>query len=192
MSITIEAKDAAAVIRAFDRKARETVKRAMMRGAERGRGILVRRTPTDTGHARAAWRVLSSIIGQEIARITNDAPHIGIIEAGARPHAVSDVGILAIEAWVHRHGLGAAAREATHLRNVGERALGMAGDRKVPTIEQAEHAIAMGIVWKLRHEGQEPTYFIKHSLPDLRLAMKREVERALKLLAKGPPKKGGR
>jgi hypothetical protein len=194
MSITVDARDIAGVIMKLDREMRARLKRGMKKGAHRGRGILVRKTPTDTGQARAGWRVVESpgsnpyIPSDVVSRIVNDAPHIGIIEAGARPHAVSDAGILAIEAWVRRKGLADDAVSAARERNVGLRALGGAGV-KVPSYDAAVHAIAMGIVWKLRHFGQEPTYFVRDALPSLRRAMAREVMAEIKALFRDPPRK---
>jgi len=182
MSITVDIKDIGGVVRRLELEVRRRIQAGVVRGAERGRGILVRKTPVDTGHARAAWRVSSMTTlfsgSGVLARLFNDAPHIGIIEAGARPHPVSKEGIAAIEAWVKRHpAVMEAAQDSGH--------------GTMLTQTQAAHRVAMGIAWKLRHHGQAPTYFIKHSLERLRQAMAAEVARELKALAKSPPK-GGR
>ena len=181
MSITVDIRDIGGVVRKLEREVRRRIQTGVVRGAERGRGILVRKTPTDTGHARAAWRVssMTTLFSNSgvLARLYNDAPHIGIIESGARPHPVSKEGVAAIEAWVRRHPeIMAAAQDSGHGRML--------------TQTQDAHRVAMGIAWKLRHHGQEPTYFIKHSLGRVREAMAREVARELKLLAKNPPKDG--
>lgn len=175
MSITIEAKDAARFLKKLDAAARAKARVALIRGAERGRAIMVRRTPVDTGATRAAWKVFLSALGNEVARLSNDAPHVGVLELGARPHPVSDVGILAIERWVARHAeIWQAAQDA--------------GDGRMLTREQAIASVTHGIVWKLRTEGQEPTYFIRNALPALRRAMAAEVTSMMRELLKAPPR----
>lgn len=177
MSITIEAKDASKFLRALDQAARRKMRIALQSGAERGRSIMVRRTPVDTGHMRAAWRVFMTALGNEAAKLTNDHPAIGVVEAGARPHPVSDLGILAIERWVGRHP------------DIWQGAQSGPGGRML-TREQAISAITHGIVWKLRTEGQEPTYFVRDALPHLRRAIAREVMRMMRELLAAPPKAG--
>ncbi len=175
MSVTIDAKDAGKFLRKLDAAARAKARIALIRGAERGRAIMVRKTPVDTGATRAAWKVFTSSLGNEVARLANDAPHIGVIEGGARPHPVSDIGILAIERWVARHSeIWQSAQDA--------------GDGRMLTREEAIASVTHGIVWKLRTEGQEPTYFIRDALPELRRAMASEVTALMRELLKAPPR----
>jgi len=177
VSVTIESKDAAAFLRKLDIATRKRVRVAMQIGAERGRSIMVRRTPVDTGETKAAWKVFTTAVSTEAARLVNDAPHVGIIETGARPHPVSDVGILAIERWVARHSdIWQAAQDG--------------GGGHMLTKEQAIAAVTHGIVWKLRTLGQEPTYFIRNALPALRRAMAAEVRRLMKDILNSPPRVG--
>lgn len=175
MSVTIEAKDAAKFLLKLDAAARVKARIAMLRGAERGRAIMARRTPVDTGEMRAKWKAVSSSLPNEAARLLNDHPMIGVIENGARPHPVSDIGILAIERWVARHSdVWQGAQDS--------------GDGRLLTREQAIAKVTHGIVWKLRNQGQEPTHFIRDSLPDLRRVMAREVVRMIRELMTNPPR----
>lgn len=83
------------------------VEKAMKSGAKRGRRLLVRRTPVDTGQMKNAWRTT----GLDDFENINDAPHAGIIEGGARPHKVNRAGRLALERWAMRQ-LGVDANTA--------------------------------------------------------------------------------
>jgi len=186
MGITVEAKDISTVLAKLEREMKLRLKNGIRRGAARGRGILVRRTPVDTGQAKAGWMEQQGF-GDVLWKIVNDAPHIGIIENGARPHAVSDVGILAIEQWVSRHPDIVAQAQDSGARTNTSRPSARAS--RMLTVDQAIKAVTMGIVWKLRHEGQRPTYFIKNSMEDLREAMASEVSRELRSFFKNPPGK---
>lgn len=94
------------LVRRF-RKLPKLIEKSMRKAAQRGRTILVRRTPVDTGLMKNAWRVTKGIS----VEIVNDAPHAGIIEEGARPHKVNRQGIEALTAWAQRK-LGASLEEA--------------------------------------------------------------------------------
>jgi len=87
--------------------------------------------------------------------LVNDAPHSGIVEMGARPHGVSAEGMQALKDWARRHG----AKDD----------------------EEAE-AIAWGIARKLRAHGQEPTFFVRDAMPELREQWRQEVVRMLRSL----------
>lgn len=101
------------------------LRRAVMDAATRGARTLAKRTPRGvTGAMANSWKPSETPDG---ARIENDAPYAGVVEAGARPHSVSPEGMAAIQQWA-------------------ERVLGQ--DPK--TARQ----IAWGIAGKLRTEGQ--------------------------------------
>lgn len=191
MSITIEPRDAARIVSMFEKEAKERLKRAMRRGAERGRGILVRATPTDTGNARAAWKVIQTagigVSDQVLAKIFNDAPYIGILDLGARPHAVSEAGRLAIYAWVLRNlrdSLRDEARTARATAKASGRKMGKLGDRVNAGAMRATNAI----IHKINTEGQAPTYFVRNNLEKLRTVMAREIKSELRALSKNPPR----
>ena len=160
--------------------------RGGLRGAQRGRTFIVRRTPTDQGQLKAAWKVfpgapgilqgkpagvLSRFRGVRIAELRNTAPHAGIVELGARPHKTSREGWLAIYDWVVRHRveLGLVTKSG-RARRVKKGKDGL--DSEIAGITYA-------IVSKLEREGQKGTYFVKDSLNELTSIVQAEVDRAL-------------
>jgi len=135
------------------------VARGMMNGAYHGMSILVRRSPVYLGQLKASWRVTTHVAGKyRVPEIENTAPHVGIVEAGARPHPVSREGVEALTRWAHLV-LGLDPAES-------ERA-------------------ARGIAFKIRREGQAPTYFVRDSLPAVGRAMSAGVAAELKRTAGG-------
>lgn len=82
---------------------RAALLRGIRSGARRGRAILVSKTPKDRGQAKAAWSTFLHGDSGLVASNENSAPHIGILECGARPHKVSWEGIFAIYQWIERH-----------------------------------------------------------------------------------------
>ena len=147
--------------------------------AERESTYLKRKMPVDMGQLKASWAVFDH--GPALVEVLNSAPHAGIIERGARPHAVSDQGILAIEEWVRRHFKGQARTVARERVRTWDR-LKMGRPPKVgAATDQAIHEIAMAIVWKIRHHGQKATWIVRDSLDKAVHWLRLEVERQLKL-----------
>ena len=171
MTTTIKPSQLGATLRADDKKRRRAVHVGLRRAAMRGKTHLVAETKRQgkvhTGHFKAAWRVVR-VDGQHAVdkrqgagyAILNDAPHAGIIELGARPHPVSREGYEAIRRWVSRKLLGISAQMADENEEVD--------------------AITRAIVRKLELHGQEPTYLVRESLPELRKMAGEEIERAIK------------
>lgn len=88
-------------------RVREAVMRAQRSACHAGKVIVKRATPKDRGLAQNSWQ---ANMGPKNARpptpaawLSNSAPHIGILEKGARPHKVSLQGQRAIYEWVERH-----------------------------------------------------------------------------------------
>lgn len=86
----------------------KVVNRGIERGAQRGKTLLVRRTPKDTGFMKAAWMV-SKVPPYSIY---NEASYAGVIELGARPHSMGREGIANLALWAKRV-LGVSEKEAT-------------------------------------------------------------------------------
>lgn len=139
------------------RRMKGDTKKAVMRGlrnaARASIAILVQRTPSDTGQLKASWKHTGSRRGRNTHEVYNEAPHAGIVEEGARPHAVSYEGRRALYEWASRKFSGKTEKEL--------------------------NAIVEGIAWKLLHHGQKPTYFVKDALPLLRRVSTEEVVRAV-------------
>lgn len=170
------------------------IAKGALRGAHRGRAVLVKETPVDQGELKAGWKVhpgdrnvlrgkrtlRSAIFGIRLASIDNSAPHGGIVEIGARPHSISEEGMEALTDWVLRHIRFRLRRKARgDSRSKGDRRLVQARE------------IADRIAFKIRKYGQEPTYFVKGCLPLLYGFTESEVERAIERVASKPAPKGG-
>jgi hypothetical protein len=147
----------------------KVIARGARLGAKEGARILKNRTPSNLGTTASRWEVNnrggSSKRGVRMPSIENRVPHVGILETGARPHPVNAEGIAALSEWA-RLKLGLSFEEA----------------------DNAAHAIA----WKIRKKGQEPTYFVLRSIPDLVAAMHRGMAKATRDYAKKKAKKGGK
>jgi hypothetical protein len=144
---------------------RRAVVQGSNEGAARGASLLRSRTPVDQGQARAAWSVVRAA-GEELARIINDAPHIGIIEGGARPHPVGREGMEALRAWAWRHraSFGIVTKSGKAARGDAARA--------------ASDGIAWAIARKIKARGQRATYFVRDSMDDVRRLMVQAVAEA--------------
>jgi len=171
--IPINPKDLPKELRARLKLTPKLVRGGLIVGAQRGKALLVRKTPVDLGQMKNSWRVRKDTKGGAV--ITNDAPHAGIIEKGARPHGVSKEGQAAIRAWVRRHfriqvwskpgRSGGSIATGTRMRSQKDKEL----DR-----------ITYLIVRKLQTEGQKPTYLVHDSMPQLERFAKAEVQRLIK------------
>jgi hypothetical protein len=189
-------------LRGRNRATLQAIARGALRGAQRGRAIVVRETPVDQGQLKNAWKVepgnkamllgkgliaraVRFVNGMTLAELRNTAPHAGIVELGARPHPVSPEGIQAIADWALRNlDLGTV---------VGPVKRGGGGRRKMErdAREAAAMAVAQAIAWKIRKYGQEPTYFVKGCLPALHQAVEVEVSKAIEEVARrGTPNAG--
>lgn len=161
---------------------RSAIVKGARSGANAGKAILVKRSPKDTGQLKAAWRV-SRGEGMDLAQIYNDAPHAGVVEAGARPHPVSAEGRKAINEWVRRHFGFVGSKKRGTRRAVGRNQVTVGGKVRMrsSTMEQYRELdkIADAIVHKLETKGQKPTYFVRNSVEDIRAVMMAEVGRFL-------------
>lgn len=162
-------------------KIRRAVARGALAGAHRGRALIVRKTPRDQGQMAASWRVEPGAVeftsmAATLAELVNDAPHVVIVEVGARPHTVSPEGWLAIYEWVRRHHRGGKMGGGGRMRPRRSAFVGLTPFRgDDPVISSITNAI----VRKIKREGQKPTFFVREALPDLRAVMGRELEIAL-------------
>lgn len=187
-------------LRRRNKATRVAVARGALRGAHRGRAIIVRETPVDQSQLKQSWKVKpgkpslytgeratwASFTASVLAELVNAAPHAGVVERGARPHPVSPEGIEAIKDWAMRN-----VEFALVSGPVPRGAGGRRGFNKANRERQAEE-LAQAIAWKLRHHGQEPTYFVKGNLPLLLQAVEIEVERAINAVAnRGGGRDGG-
>lgn len=179
---TFSPRELAARLRRDDVMVPNAVSKGMRLGAARGRTRLVRATPVDLGQMKNAWREKDTGDGVDVV---NDAPHAGIVERGARPHAVSEEGIQALAEWARRNlhieERRQVRQQARALRAGGDRA-GAAVWSKAGNdfLDQEALKVAHAIAWKLRHQGQEPKFIVASRLDLLRRDVRREVERILR------------
>jgi hypothetical protein len=163
---------------------RAAVMRAVGRGARRAQAALVERTPVDTGNAKNAWRVINNP-ETNTPQIYNDAPYIGVLEKGARPHKMSRAGIEALIEWVKRQGLSTIRGPLTPMQSVKFK--GKEGKiRKKAEEQDIAESIAWAIAKKIEKEGQVGHFFVEKILPDVGKWVNEELER---LLRESAPKK---
>lgn len=180
------------------------IRRGMALGAVRGKAHMVKRTPTNTGQMRNSWE-FTSLMGSGDPVLWNTAPHVGIVEQGARPHPVSQEGLVAIAAWVRRKlitssavrgtareyerklanpryrygkGEGERFRRITERNAIRQRASGLAHQDADDEAMKIAHKIA----WGIRQHGQKATWFVLKELAKLQGMAKIEVERSLRHL----------
>ena len=170
------------------REQRKAIGVGLRVAAERARARLVEIMPVDLGHLKNAWRVFRTTSGgfaeMDGYIVENDAPHAGVIESGARPHAVGREGIEAIRAW---------ARRNVHLV-VEER-----GTKRTPkgtsrplTKREAEGELAWlldGVVWaivaRIKKEGFKGKHLVRNALPELARMAGEEIDIALDRAVRG-------
>lgn len=146
---------------------------AVTRGLEvaklRAVALLKSLTPVDQGIMRAAW-------APSLDGVKNTAPHAGIIERGARPHAVSREGIEAITQWVIRHA---------HLFKDVARAKRRRKRDGGATLESEARSIAWAIAAKLKREGQKGHFIVENNLERLVVIVQECVMEALASASRG-------
>lgn len=196
---TVALKGIAKRLERHDEAARIAVHQGLRSGARFGRTHLVSVTKKDRGMAKAAWKVYNGPLNARgntpAAWIENSAPYIGVLELGARPHAVSEEGRLAIFEWVLRHFRGIETGSSRTSKNLlavsGETALGSSKLAKKLIVRGSGDArgtklawdITNAICWKIKRFGSKPGYFVRDSMTLLTNVAKREVERKLKELS---------
>jgi hypothetical protein len=186
--ITIGIDQLPEALRRGEQRFEKALARGLRMGAERGRGIIVRRTPMDLGQLRASWKVKAHDM---VAELINDAPHIASVELGARPHKVSAEGWKAIYEWVRRHPeMYGEERARSGVQRDEHGRFKSNGDELGPFrgLDPQISRITWAIVKKIEKFGQKPTFFIRESMDVLREALIKEVERQLaRAMQKGEP-----
>ncbi len=186
--ITINIRNLPAAIRRDDQVMRDAILRGARVGCERGRAIMVRRTPVDQGQLKASWHVRPSVkvadTGEStVAELVCDAPHAGIVELGSRPHKVSPEAWAAIYEWVRRHPeLYTSILEKPKMRrSTAPHAIGPLRMWSGPDPQISE--ITNAIAWNIRKNGTRPTYFIRNGVPLVSRALVAEIGEAIARLA---------
>lgn len=163
MSKAISARSVGAVWRGTQEAALASAGGALLRAALRAEVIVAQDTPADTGEARAAWRVE---VGSptEPARLVNDAPHIGVLEVGARPHRPP---LMPILRWL--------------VRKIG--ADGKGGRRTFTVLSEVDGDVvarARAVQAKIARDGSPAYGMVAKNLDKLSRIARDEVEAAIK------------
>lgn len=168
-----------------DEAVQKAIARGALAGAHRGRALMVPRTPTDMGQLRASWKVQEKRdtfggISTDLAELYNDAPHIGIVELGSRPHRINPEGWHALYEWVRRHFRGGKLGGSGRMRPRVKGAIVGPFKGDDPEITNITNAIA----FKIRKYGTKATLFVRNSVEDLRGVMAAELQRQLAIVAR--------
>jgi hypothetical protein len=170
-------------LKSGEKRFEKALSRGLRIGAERGRGILVKLSPTDLGQLRASWKVKAD---EWTSELINDAPHAGIVELGARPHKVSAEGWAAIYEWVRRHPEMYGQTKARTPRWTPKTAARVNALGPFQGDDPEISSITWAIVKKINREGQKATFFVRDALENLRNVLVLEVEKQLaRATAKG-------
>lgn len=188
MNQVVEMKSIGAVLQRHQEAQRAAIVHGLQSGARRGRPILVAVTPKDQGQAKAAWKTILHGQAGVVATNENSAPHIGILENGARPHAVSKEGQEAIYQWVLRNlrlvGNKRDGYVAVHVNDLHE-----SQRRKRLANQDGGETLARQITFlicrKIRKFGQAPRFFVRAALPELNRAVRDEVDRFMSEIKPG-------
>jgi phage gpG-like protein len=141
-------------LKAHGEKGQKLMKIAAIAAARKFKALLVNRTDdlgiTDRGSLKNSWKAEKTEDG---AIVFSDCPYAGIIELGARPHAVSIEGQQAIADWAVR---------------------------KLGVDEKEAKSVAFLICRKIAREGQKPKYLVAGVLPKAQIYFREEIARVMK------------
>lgn len=190
--IAIDLNRLPAALQRRERAVLRVLHQAAEAAARRYRAELVAKTPRDTGHMAAAWKVKvappSSVRPRlrELVSVLNDAPYADVIERGARPHKVSPEGWMAIYEWVRRHrasfGMVTASGRARPAPASGRRVhSGLARGGADLNAELA--SITWAIVKRINKRGARPRYIVRDSRANVQRYAAQEVKRLLARVA---------
>lgn len=138
-------------------------KLAVLEAAALGAELLSREVPVDTGRLKQSFRMRRKGASGH-PEVVAEAPHAGIIEAGARPHWAP---LTPLVRWVRRHA------SAFGIETGGR-------DRRGRFASAGVVRVARAIQRKIATRGSKPRWYVRNNLPRLGLIL-----RALLAAAKG-------
>lgn len=176
-TITVKPGQLGAVFKGQARQGRRAVEGAAQIAAQRGRSLLTSRTPVDLGQFKAAWRV-RKVAG--VWTLINEAPHAGVMEAGARPHEVNEEGREALAQWVRRHipVVDTWVRTPKGVFQTKTKATRAEAKRGNDIREEIDRIVDL-ICFRLRTKGYKGKFFVRDSLPELRAFVGEEINAAM-------------
>lgn len=186
----------------------EAMRRGLAAGADRGQALLVRKSKgvNYMGQFMNSWHVPMRR-DRNTATVRNDAPHAGIIEAGARPHGVNGAGRLALLEWVlktiapqpqqgpltaDRAGQyafqnKAAVRNARKALRFGFGEGGVKAGKKaranIDAVHEAAMAIVVSICRNIKANGVKGHWIVKDNLDKLGTYATAEIMREIRTAA---------
>ena len=151
----------------------------LVAGAKRGLTYVSRRQRRYSGRLAASWRVEVDAAGTVV--LINTAPHAGIDEVGARPHAVSLEGQDALREWIRRTLKPQIKSVARQRKAYGaaDRGFGKLHQKLRQNEDDYVEEILRAVLWKIRTKGQVGTFTVAKSLPQLRTFAEAAISREL-------------
>ncbi len=186
----------------------EAMRRGVAAGADRGVGLLVRKSKSVNymGQFMNSWHVPTRR-DRNLVTVRNDAPHAGIIEAGARPHGVNGAGRIALLEWVlkviapqpvqgpltadragnYAFSNKAAVRNARKGLRFGFGEGGVKAGKKaranIDAVYEAAMAIVVSICRNIKANGVKPHWIVKDNLDQLGAYARNEIVREMRQAA---------
>lgn len=178
--ITIRPGQLGARIKADARAGQRAIDQGVKLAANRIRDYLKSISPSYEGTFKNAWQVMRSASG--LAGVSNASPVAGVIEAGARPHAVSAEGRQAIREWVRK-----VVTRVPTMRGPGRGKQGPPHKTsRALTHEEADgelsawvDEITSAIVHKLKTKGQKGRWLVANNLDKFVRWTSEEVNRRI-------------
>lgn len=137
-------------LKGFSKLSLEKKRKAVVRGVARSLPDLIAASPVDTGLYAASWMFTET---ENSVILGNYAPYAGIIEYGARPHAVP---IKPLLAWAKRV---------------------LQSDSQPPNYESKVWALAKSVQQKIMKFGQQPRHIMEDAIPKIIGNIREELKR---------------
>lgn len=152
----------------LDKHLRTATRNAVLEAAAAGAEVVARAAPVDTGRLKQSITVRKKGPSGH-PEIVAQAPHAGPVEVGSRPHWVP---IKPLERWVRRHagGFGIMARAKGRTRGIGRLNRGLRRGARAKS-DAAITRIAHAIQLKIARYGTAPRWYMRKSLPRLRMIL---------------------
>ncbi len=160
-TFTIKPGELGGLIRSQQKGTLEAIREGSEIAAARVVAYLKTISPVYDGVFKNAWQVMSAT-AKGLAGVSNSAPYAGIIEAGARPHGVSQEGVEAIREWVRKTVTVVATAPSKQHPQGGAKALSHddANDAFAWWVDE----ITWAIVKKLKEKGQKGRWLVRDNI----------------------------
>lgn len=150
MTRVVNLEDFGDQLEGFMKRSLEQKRKAVATGVARSIPDLVAASPVDTGLYAASWDMT---VEEKAVIVGNHAPYAGIIEYGARPHAVPIGPLLA---WAKRV---------------------LQSPSQPPDYEPKVWALAKAVQEKIKEQGQAPKHIMENMIPKIIERIREELRR---------------